>query len=310
MPSDSHPPKQPGAFAQLQDEVVQGPATRRPLYEAIEQDFGAHYRVVALFTSFSWQVSLADEDADMLEEVLRNTMLDGEHLVVLLNSPGGDALAAERIVNICNAFSKDGFSVVVPKMAKSAATMVCLGATQIGMSQNSELGPIDPQIFVADDPNKPTSGRYLAAHEIRRSFNNLMQRAEDCKGRIEPLLQQLSRYDARLIEWIASQQELSKSIAIKLLKDGVLNGRSASAIEKRIRPFLDPDYSKVHGRPIYHDTAKQCGLNIDLYDLKDQRWGRIWELYVRLKHVVTDNRRPTAKVIESARETFSAHVTV
>lgn len=309
VPPHSVPPRktrqrQIGAFSRLQDEVVQGPATRRSLYERLEKDLGSEARVVAFFTSFTWPVLIDDQDADILEETLRNTLTTGDRLILLLNSPGGDALAAERIVNVCNEFSNGSFSVIVPKMAKSAATMVCLGATEIGMSQNSELGPIDPQILIPGEQGQQP--RYLAAHEIRDSFERLMQQAIEGAGRIEPLLQQLSRYDARDMEWIKSQQELSKSIAIKLLKSGALGSTVDEDIETRIRPFLDPTFTKSHGRPIYHDVAKRCGLNIKLYPLRGAFWGTVWELYVRLRHVVTDPSRGISKIVESSRETYTA----
>jgi hypothetical protein len=42
--------------------------------------------------------------------------------------------------------AKDRFIVAVPRKAKSAATLICLGAQEIHMGLMSELGPIDPQI--------------------------------------------------------------------------------------------------------------------------------------------------------------------
>jgi ClpP class serine protease len=38
------------------------------------------------------------------------------------------------------------FEVVVPKMAKSAGTLICLGATKIIMGEMAELGPLDMQV--------------------------------------------------------------------------------------------------------------------------------------------------------------------
>jgi ClpP class serine protease len=35
-------------------------------------------------------------------------------------------------------------------MAKSAATMICLGSNAIYMSKTSELGPIDPQVTIKE----------------------------------------------------------------------------------------------------------------------------------------------------------------
>ena len=42
--------------------------------------------------------------------------------------------------------SRHRFVVAVPRMAKSAATLVCLGADEIHMGLTSQRGPIDPQI--------------------------------------------------------------------------------------------------------------------------------------------------------------------
>ena len=42
------------------------------------------------------------------------------------------------------------FRLVVPDTAKSAATLIGLGATEIVMSTTSELGPIDPQVMLPD----------------------------------------------------------------------------------------------------------------------------------------------------------------
>lgn len=73
-------------------------------------------------------------------------------LIIMINSPGGDGLAAERIINVCRSYSGTGeYQVIVPGKAKSAATMVCFGASAIYMSPTSELGPVDPQIVIVDN---------------------------------------------------------------------------------------------------------------------------------------------------------------
>jgi hypothetical protein len=38
------------------------------------------------------------------------------------------------------------FEVIVPHMAKSAATLICFGASCIHMGPTAELGPVDPQV--------------------------------------------------------------------------------------------------------------------------------------------------------------------
>ena len=288
-------------YGKVQDEVFQSHSVRANLYKELEKALGGKTLVVSLFTSFNFPVLLQDPDADMLEEVLQNSVMDKRELVVLLNSPGGEALPAERIVNICRSYSTNTqFSVIVPKMAKSAATMVCLGADKLIMSRTSELGPIDPQIPVLNEAGQVT--KYQPAHEILESYDDLFKEATQAQGRIEPFLQQLARFDARDIRAIKSAQDLSESIAIKCLKNGIFKRFSEKTIKNKIKPFLDPKVQKDHGRPIYHDVASRCGLNLELIDNTDDKWKLVWHLYTRLAHVVNTN---VAKIIESSDESYT-----
>lgn len=291
------------ALARVQEEVSQGQETRKGLYQQLEAQLPGK-KVVAFFTSFVWPVVLQDGDADMLEEILRNTLDDSNQLVLILNCPGGDALAAERVISVCRSYSKDGFIVIVPKMAKSAATMICLGANEIWMSPTSELGPIDPQIPVWNDSG--TSVKYLAAHEIIESYNDLVKAANETKGRIEPYLQQLARYDSRDIRRIVSAQKLSESIAVRSLQSGYMKGKTESQIKKKIKPLLEPTYAKVHGRPFYPDLATKCGLPVKLQDIRSEIWQDVWELYVRLNTIVGNPSFSSSKVVESATDSFIA----
>jgi len=277
-------------YGQVLEEVRQGQSTRRHLYEKLESVLDDKYFVVSFFTMFGHpRVLLDDADADMLEELLQNSGIKDRELLLVLNCPGGDALAAERIITICRSFSKNGYSVMVPKQAKSAATMICLGAKQIMMSTTSELGPIDPQIGYRDSQ--------YAAHEIIESYEDLFRKANKTRGRIEPFLQQLNRFDARDIRWMRSAQQLSESIAVQALSTGCMKGKRQSTIRIKIKPFLKPKFTKVHGRPIYHDIAEKSGLNVKLFDINSEVWKIVWQLYIRLNHAASGHRG--AKIIES-----------
>ena len=67
-------------------------------------------------------------------------------VLLLLESNGGRIEAAYQISKICKQFAAERFVVVVPRAAKSAATLITLGADQIHMGSLGELGPIDPQL--------------------------------------------------------------------------------------------------------------------------------------------------------------------
>ena len=283
------------SYAKVMQEAQQHHSTRKDLYTEIGKLLGEDKFVAAFFTSFVFDVQLADADVVMLEEVLQNADLKGRHLVLMLNCPGGDGLAAERMINVCRSYSTEGFTALVPKQAKSAATMICLGAKKIIMSNTAELGPIDPQIF--------DGTKWYAAHEIIEAYEELIKKAISAKGRIDPYLQQLQRMDATQIRWIKSAQELSENIAIKTLANGVMKGTSPAKIKARIKPFLDPTFTKSHGRPIYPDVAKACGLDVQVEDLKGPLWTKVWELYVRLNMAVSTT---ASKIIESSADHYEA----
>lgn len=254
--------------------------------------------VISFFTSFKYPVMIEDDDVDMLEGVLQKCNLsDGFYL--LLNSPGGDGLAAERIINICRSHSKtDEYKVIVPGKAKSAATMICLGASEIIMRKTAELGPVDPQIVLEN--------KRFSVYNLVKSYKELFKKAVAEDGNLEPYLQQLDKYDAREIEEYKSACSLSRDIVIKALKTGMLHTMDKSEIEEYIEIFLNPEEVKVHGRPIYADDVEICGLNVDTKDSEDEFWDIIYELYYRLNTAVSNNH--ITKLIESEDYSFQASI--
>jgi hypothetical protein len=67
------------------------------------------------------------------------------NILMVIVSDGGKIEPAYLISKTCKRLSKSKFVVSVPRKAKSAATLICLGADEIHMGLLSELGPIDPQ---------------------------------------------------------------------------------------------------------------------------------------------------------------------
>lgn len=66
-------------------------------------------------------------------------------IFLLIHSGGGQIEPAYLASKACKSLCKDKFIVAVPRKAKSAATLISLGADEIHLGQMSELGPIDPQ---------------------------------------------------------------------------------------------------------------------------------------------------------------------
>ncbi len=66
-------------------------------------------------------------------------------LEILIHSPGGHAHVAYRLAKYFRGHCKR-LNVIIPMMAKSAATLLCLNADAIYMGEFAELGPLDAQL--------------------------------------------------------------------------------------------------------------------------------------------------------------------
>ncbi len=280
-------------------EQNQGPETRQKIFNELEKELKRP--VISFFTSFRFPVMIEDADADMLEGVLQKLNLSNG-LALFINSPGGDGLAAERIVNVCRSYSgTDEYWAIVPGKAKSAATMICFGASKIIMGPTSELGPIDPQLTI---PEGNTVKRF-SVYNVIESYDDLFSRAVNEKGNLQPYLQQLANYDEREIKELRAAQSLAEDIAIRTLASGMMRDFPEEEIKNRIKIFLTPERTKTHGRPIYWEEAKECGLQIEPKNVKDNFWELVYELYIRTNNLVSNK---ASKCIESKNLSFSAGI--
>ena len=107
-------------------------------------DLLENYCCLALFDS---RGGITSFDADRIYQALLNENKEQDkNVLLLILSPGGSVEPAYHISKLCKRFSKEKFVVVVPRQAKSAATLVAIGADEIHVGLLGELGPIDPQI--------------------------------------------------------------------------------------------------------------------------------------------------------------------
>jgi hypothetical protein len=284
-------------------EINQGPPVRQSLIRELEKHFPG-FSVVTYFTSFASEGGMvADEDAETMEELLAARSSQSPVMLVI-NSPGGSGMAAERIVNVCRRYSGGRFEVIVPHMAKSAATMVCFGASKIWMSLTGELGPVDPQV-----PQHSDRGGllWISADELIRSYDELMETStkDPNVARVEPFLQQLQRYDSRRIEQVRSARKLAQDISVKLLKLAQMVGKSDNEIQEKIKIFLHQEHTSAHGRSIGIEQARECGLNVGELALDSPVWKTVWALYRRSSHK-TDGTDGQVKLMETATDSVYA----
>jgi hypothetical protein len=91
----------------------------------------------------------------------------GQDLVLIIESHGGSIDTASAIASICRG-RFNSFKVVVPFMAKSAATLLALAADERFFTCSTQLGPVDPQVR---HPEK--RGMYFPAHSIKEALEQV-----------------------------------------------------------------------------------------------------------------------------------------
>ncbi len=216
-----------------------------------------------------------------------------ENLDLWINSPGGSAQTAEKIVAACRAGCSGEFRVVVPNMAKSAATMTALCADQIVMGYLSELGPIDPQVPVR------VGGllRHVSAQSFLDGQSAALQAVAEAQSNEEPVighLQLLNSPDmsAAWIKEMEREIKFGKDMVGKHLRRHMLprlspNAGAQSLGQKaaRIANNLSQANKRFsHGRMI---PAEECRddlkLDVEVLDKDNERWKLIWEIWVRME---------------------------
>jgi hypothetical protein len=95
----------------------------------------------------------------------------GDGLDIILASNGGDGCVAYAIITILRRRFAH-LAAYVPLVAKSAATLLCLGADELVLSDFGELGPLDPQLEQKQSADHPRRRSCLesakAVEQLRR----------------------------------------------------------------------------------------------------------------------------------------------
>jgi len=197
------------------------------------------------------------EDAGLLVDTIEMVLPETRkinRLDLFLHSPGGFLDSAYKIVGICKEYANE-FNVIVPLAAKSAATVICLGANEIVMTVFAELGPIDP---IIQHPYKPQVR--VPARSIK-DFFDFLNSTETEKIPVDPQFrtQMSSLLDPYLIGSYQTALNSSKQIAEKLLKENALKNKP-QLVDAAVKKLTEYYYS--HSYVIDRNEAKEIGLNV------------------------------------------------
>jgi len=144
--------------------------------------FDGELRPLCFLSLYDSADSIDSWESDRIYTALQasNPKHDKDNFLLLL-SRGGQIEPAYQVSKICRAFARSKFVVAIPRAAKSAATLIALGADEVHMGLLGELGPFDPQ--VGD----------LPALGVKRALQTIARVCEEFPGSAEAFARYMAR---------------------------------------------------------------------------------------------------------------------
>ena len=202
------------------------------------------YCVLVLYSDWT----LGYEDVDRIYQALNDSNpRQRKDVLLVLVSRGGYPIPAYQISKLCRESAHEKFIVCVPRHAKSAATMICLGADAVHMGPLGHLGPIDPQWESAQ--GGPVSG--LALQNSLLTITQWVAEYPGSQGMWAEVLLRDKTFDYGDIGEFERITESAAQYAERLL----VAGRSAPDRAAKIAKRLVYEY-KDHGFAIDRDEAR------------------------------------------------------
>ena len=168
-------------------------------------------------------------------------------------------------------------TIIVPDQAKSAATLMTLGAHRILMGPASDLGPIDPQFLL--------SGDLVSAKDIIATVEDFASRIQEAPETFPLYASMLGDVNALMFQQAHSELERTSDQLEEALRSNP--NRSRDEVEALKAKLIEPliDRPKTHSALFDVDSAKAAGLPAVSMDISGEQWQMIWRLWTKY-HVI------------------------
>ena len=275
------------------------PGTRTPLYEAVHSARYERQELIRqiqamtkrrLICYVSGHGCRIDRDDTMPFADLLYHVSSGEDVEIMLHTLGGSVDAAEKLMRLVRSRTNDGeVYIVVPEYAKSAGTLMVLGADCVVMSDTSELGPIDPQRVFYDSHG---SGRWQPVQNYLDAYEEHSDKvAKDPNNIVSQIM--LGKLDSEVVKLCESEKDRARQSAEYLLTRGMFRLRNSSNVTKAAEKLLDTKLWRSHSQMISWEQVRDLdiGLTVDYIDPHRDSWQKYWKLFCLQRLAVGDNQK-------------------
>jgi len=252
--------------------------------------------------------AMQQSDVDVMINFIQQFSGRSKKMYIIIESPGGDINVAIKIVKMLRAAFPEGFSIIVPNIAKSAATMLVLGADEVIMGPSSELGPIDPQIIVlTGNPQQPTT--IISARFIVNFFKRMKDEVSVNPNLISVYYPLAQQFRPDLIMMAEEAIEMAKLYAKGLLKQGLMKGATDREVDEVVGYLSGEKHPTLHDSPITYDMVRSLRLNVIYWGQDDLKWIKVLEYYFRAKALFQLNPN-IVKLFETPSESIMQQVQI
>ena len=266
--------------------------TRTPLYQANAADRYHRQGVIkqiqdctgrTLICFVSGNKCVIDDDdimpfVDLLHNVKPNQDVD-----LLLHTKGGSVDAAEKLMGMLRSLVGTAkLRIVVPDFAKSAGTLMVLGADSVVMSDMSELGPIDPQA--------PLFGIWQSVQNYLDAYKEHEKTLKADPNNIAAQIM-LQKLDPATLKLCEVAMDRARQAAEKLLKRGMF--RNGGNWSKTVSELLDTRRWLSHAQMISWEDAQDplIGLVVEYHAYHSQEWQDYWRIHCLQRLAVGEHQK-------------------
>ncbi|MBN2280371.1 MAG: hypothetical protein JXQ65_07320 [Candidatus Marinimicrobia bacterium] len=223
---------------------------------------------------------------------------------LFLNTLGGDLNAPWPIVNLLREFCEQ-FEVIIPRDAKSAGTLMCLGANRIVMSPISQLSPVDPEGVFQRDGKK----QRIEVEDVLGFVDFAKERIglNEQESLSEALKLLCNEVNPTIVGSVNRTLSLIRRLSENLLKLHLTDISSQAQIEQIVGHLTQKLFS--HNHSIGRDEAKNLLGFKDIIEYADDGVWEVSDLLIAEYHdFLNENKpfNPQDHLTENGEGTFEA----
>jgi len=209
----------------------------------------------------------------MFEEVICDADPE-QDLHLLLDTPGGDGETAIRLVRQAQSRCRE-LTLIVPNQAKSAGTLLAMGAHHILMGPTSDLGPVDPQF------ESPEGRGLYSAKDLIAAVDHAEAALAENPNSYPVHVSLLADVNAVMVQQARSALERSGDLVWEALRSNPdRSPEDAKEIAEAVQKKLI-DLPTNHGAAFDARDVEQTGLPVVHADPASDQWALIWLLWTK-----------------------------